>query len=141
MATKLTEPIKLFIVQSLAKFLTPTEVAEAVNLEFAVVIPRQNIRKYNPEQNPKIALKWKEIFEQTRKQFLENVSEISISQQAYRLNELQRMYHQAGRNLVLKKAILEQAAKECGGLFTNKRDITTGGQQLKGYVGIPVEDV
>jgi hypothetical protein len=98
-------------------------VAELVNEEFGVQITRQLVRKYNPEQNPGVADKWKVIFAETRKKFLASVAEIGIAHQNYRLAELQRLYDKAGKNLVLKCQILEQAAKEMGGVYTSKRQL------------------
>lgn len=126
MRRKLNHNQQVFVVQCLARFMAPTEIVEVVNEEFGVQISRELVRRYNPEQS-KVAEKWKAIFAETRAFFLSSVAQIGIAHQAYRLAELQRLYHRAGRNAALKKDLLEQAAKEVGGAFTNRRELTGQG--------------
>jgi hypothetical protein len=130
MSKKLSAEAQIFIVQKLACFWTPSEIAEAVKDEFGTEIKRQNVRLYNPEQNPEVAKHWKELFDETRKRLLEDITTIPIASQNYRLAELNKLYHQAGRNIMLRKDILEQAAKEMGGSFTNrqKQDVSVKGE-------------
>jgi hypothetical protein len=124
---KLTEPIQHFIVEQLAFYKSPSQVAELVKEEFEVEVTRQLVRTYNPTQNPVAAKRWAAIFEATRKRFLETIADIPIANQAYRLNEIQSLYLGAGRNAGLKKELLEHAAKEVGGMFTNRREISGQG--------------
>lgn len=123
MKTKLTEPQKTFIVQRLACFMTYAAIVEVVKEEFEIDISRHLVREYDPLRNEALAEKWREIHAATRLEFLKKTAEIGISHRTYRLDQLQRLYDQAGKNIVLKMQILEQAAKEMGGLFTNKRVI------------------
>jgi hypothetical protein len=124
LASLLKEEQQIFIVQLLACYKSPTEVTEAVKEEFDIEVTRQLVRTYNPKQNPEIAEKWKDLFDETRKRFLTDTSEIGIAQQSYRLQALHELLLQAGLNRALKLQILEQAAKETGGNYTNKREIT-----------------
>lgn len=126
MKRKLNHDQQTFIVQCLARYMAPLEIAELVKEEFGIEVGRELIRGYNPEQRD-VAAKWKTIFDETRAVFLKSVSHIGIAHQAYRLAELQRLYHRAGKNLMLKKELLEQAAKEVGGAFTNRREIAGPG--------------
>lgn len=121
MKTKLTEEQQTFIVQRLACFTTYAGVVEAVKEEFDIDITRHLVREYDSLKNEKLAPKWREIYAATHREFLKSTAEIGIAHRTYRLHQLQRLYHQAGKNIVLKMRILEQAAKEVGGLFTNKR--------------------
>ena len=70
--------------------------------------------------------KWKALFEETRKTFLEDTATIAISHRAVRLRALQRMSEKAEMqgNMVLAASLLEQAAKEVGDSFTNRRELT-----------------
>ncbi|MGA9771686.1 MAG: DUF2280 domain-containing protein [Blastocatellia bacterium] len=120
---KLIEEEQVFIVKCLATYMSPTEVVEAVKEEFSIEISRQLVRKYNPLQTPDIAEKWKVIFEETRKKFKEDLDACGIAHQSYRLRELEKLYHQAGSNKVLKAQLLKQAAEERGGAYTSKREI------------------
>lgn len=120
---QLTEAQKLFVVQRLAVFDTPTEVVDAVYEEFGLRVSRQAVQKYDPTVGEKPAKKWCEIFEATRKQFLENTASIPYAHRNVRLKVLQQMAQaaKARKNYVLAKDLLEQIAKEVGDYFTNTR--------------------
>jgi hypothetical protein len=122
----ITEEVQTFIVVALACYKPPSEVVRLVQEEFKVKIERQNVRHYNPLQSPDVAEKWKELFEKTRKAFIEQTSKIGAYHQSYRLAELQGLYERAlaANNLPLAGNFLKQMAEECGGLYTNKRNIT-----------------
>lgn len=126
--TKITDEAKTFIVTSLACFDTPSIVAVAVNAAYGIEVTRQAIESYDPTKvaGARIAPKWKEIFDATREAYLNDVAKIGISHRAVRLRILQRMVEKAEDqgNSPLVAQMLEQAAKEMGGAFTNRREIT-----------------
>ena len=136
---KLTEEIKTFIVQSLACFDSPSVVAAAVKKEFNKTVSRQAVEGYDPNKKAgaNLSEKWKQLFAVTRKTFLEDTADIGISHRAVRLRALQRMSDKAeGQgNMVLAASLLEQAAKEVGESYTNKRQLEHSG---KGGGPIPV---
>ncbi len=123
----LTDPVKTFIVQALACFDGPTEVAKAVKEEFGIVVERTQVQQYNPTRvaSRGLAKKWVVLFDATRKKFLEDASGIPIAGQTYRLRQLQRLTDLAisRNNAALAAQLLEQAAKEVGGAFTNRREL------------------
>lgn len=125
---KLNTEIRTFIVQSLACFDGPSTVVKAVQDEFGITVTRQSIETYDPNKRAGkgLAPKWCTIFEETRAAFLEGTSRIGISHRAVRLRGLQRMAEKAEAqgNMVLASSLLEQAAKEMGGAFTNRREVT-----------------
>lgn len=127
----LTEEMKLTLVQALACFDTPSQAAEVVAQEHGVKIDRAQAIKYDPTKpaGRNLSPKLKEIFAATRKKFLEDVSQIPIAQQAYRLRVLQRALTRADTqgNAAMVSQLLEQAAKETGGAFTNRRELTGKG--------------
>lgn len=129
----LPQEAKLYIVQALARFSSPAEVVVMVRDDFGIETTIQQVRTYNPE-HPKFEAgeKWRPIFEAVRKAYLEDVSSIPIASQAFRLNALQKNYDRAMKhgNLVLANGILEQAAKEMGGVLTNARNLSV--QQAAG---------
>lgn len=122
---RLTADQKLFIVQRVACFDSPTVVAKAVREEYGVEVSRQVVEGYDPTKyaGRNLAGKYKGVFEETRKAFLEDTSGIAISHKAVRLRTLQRMAEKAESmgNMVLAKDLLEQAAKEAGDAYTNRR--------------------
>ncbi|MDB4873322.1 MAG: hypothetical protein JWL97_4326 [Gemmatimonadales bacterium] len=123
MAT-LTNEVKLFIVQALACFDTPSQVVIDVKEKFGVTVSRQQCEAYNPTKMAGSALgtKWATVFEDTRKRFREEVADIPIASRAFRLRALGRMAQQAEgmRNIALAASVIERAAKEVGDIYVNK---------------------
>jgi hypothetical protein len=134
-ATRLTDEQQGFVVQSLACFDTPAAVAKAIKTEFGLTFSSQAIEAYDPTKaaGRRLAERWRLLFEETRKAFLEDTAQIAISHRAVRLRALQRMAEKAeGQgNLVLAASLMEQAAKEVGDSYTNRRELTgKGGKDL-----------
>lgn len=127
---KLNDAARLFAVQSLACFDPPAVVAAAIKKEFGFDITPQGVETYDPTKRAgrALAAKWKALFEETRKTFLEDTSKIGISHKAVRLRALHRMAEKAesAGNVPLAAQLLEQAAKECGDAYTNKRVLSGG---------------
>ncbi|APG91137.1 DUF2280 domain-containing protein [Sinorhizobium americanum] len=125
---KLKDEVKTFIVQSLACFDTPSIVVEAVRKEYGETITRQSVEGYDPTKKAggNLAVKWKLLFEETRKTFLEDTATIAISHRAVRLRALQRMAEKAETqgNMVLAASLMKQAAEEVGNAYTNRRELT-----------------
>lgn len=124
MAT-LKEPVKMFIVQSLACFETPQQVADAVEEIYKIKIDRKQCHSYDPTKyaGRNLSKKLKDLFEQTRKEFRENIDDIAIANKAFRLRELQKMYEDSGKNKRAKQNLLKQAFQETDGRVT-KQEIT-----------------
>jgi hypothetical protein len=136
---KLSDEVKTFIVQALACFDSPSIVAANVKKEFGEEISRQLVESHNPTKKAAfgLAAKWRALFEETRKAFLEDTAAIAISHRAVRLRTLQRMAEKAEDkgNMVLTASLLEQAAKEVGESYTNRREVTgKDGKDLPGVV-------
>jgi len=132
---KLPVEVQTFIVQQLACFDTPSVVVNSVKAEFGLTITRQRVELYDPNKKAGQALsqRWRELFEATRKEFLEDTSKIAISHRAVRLRALQRMADRAEHigNMALAAQLHEQAAKEVGDSYTNRRELTgKGGSAL-----------
>lgn len=129
MAT-LSEAAKRFIVQALACYDTPTQVAEAVKEEFGIDVPRNQVGRYDPTKasGHDLPKKWRTLFEDTRKRFREETAEIPIAQRAYRLRKMGQIADRAERmrNFGLVLQILEQAAKETGDAYVNHRAAANG---------------
>ncbi|ENV69769.1 MULTISPECIES: DUF2280 domain-containing protein [Acinetobacter] len=128
MAT-LKEPVKIFIVQSLACRDTPQEVAELVKQEFKISIDRVQVASYDPTKaaGKNLSKKFVELFHKTRADFDAGLIDIPIANKHYRLKQYQKQLERNAKNTVMSLKILEQAAKDCGGQFTNKQEITGAG--------------
>ncbi|KQY78638.1 hypothetical protein ASD52_01980 [Ensifer sp. Root142] len=124
----LKDEVKTFIVQSLACFDTPSVVVDAVRKEYGTTITRQSVEGYDPTKKAgsNLAEKWRLLFQETRKTFLEDTATIAISHRAVRLRALQRMAEKAENagNMVLASSLLKQAAEEVGNAYTNRRELT-----------------
>ena len=120
----LSNEVKAFIVQALACFDTPSQVAEAVNKEFGIEISRQTAESHDPtkRQGRNLAKRWVTLFEDTRKRFREETADIPIANRAYRLRTLSRLVEKVEgmRNYGLTLQILEQAAKEVGDVYVSR---------------------
>jgi len=119
----LTDEIKEFIVKGLACFDTPSQVTESVRVNFGIEVTRQQVFAYDPAGSRPPAPRWIALHAATRAKFLGEVAEIGVAQKAVRLRWLDRMSRSAeARNaFTLAAALMEQAAKECGGLYESRR--------------------
>jgi hypothetical protein len=121
----LKNEVKSFIVQALACFDTPSQVVEAVKNEYGVMVSRQQVETHDPTKSAGkgLAVKWVTLFHDTRKRFREETAEIPIANRAFRLRGLGRMAEKAEnmRNLALTAQLYEQAAKEVGDVYVNRR--------------------
>lgn len=128
----LKEPVKIFIVQSLACRDTPQEVVEGVKQEFGVDVTRSQCQAYDPTKysGRNLSEKYVALFNETRKKFDEGLIDIPIANKHYRLRQYQK-YLDISRNVKTKMKLLEQAAKDSGGQYTNKTELTgAGGEPL-----------
>ena len=132
----LKEPVKIFIVQALACRDTPQEVADQVLQEFGVKIDRKQCQLYDPTKaaGKNLSKKFVELFNKTRTDFDAGLIDIPIANKHYRLKQYQKQLERNAKNTVMSLKILEQAAKDCGGQFTNKQEITGAG-------GGPIETI
>ena len=137
MAT-LNQKHKLFIVRSLAQWNTPTETVELVQQEFGITISRQQCEAYDPTKRTgqNLSKVLADEFYKTREQFRKNTDEMPLANLAVRLRHYENLLNnpQNKRNPILQLTILKQVAKDVGGQFTNRQEIT-------GKDGKPIETI
>lgn len=125
---KLSVEQQTYVVQALACFDTPAVVVAALKKDFNVAVSAQAVEVYDPNKKAgrKLSNRWKALFEETRKTFLEDTAAIAISHRAVRLRTLQRMAEKAENqgNMVLAASLMKQAAEEVGNAYTNRRELT-----------------
>jgi len=116
MAT-LREPVKIFIVQSLACFDTPQQVADAVKQEFNIEIERQQVALYDPTKatGKNLSKKLVTLFNKTRADFQKNIYDIPLANKAYRIKELQKIYEGWKSNRLMKQGVIKQVREEMQG--------------------------
>lgn len=133
---KLNDEQKAFIVCAFARWSRTRDILRAFEAEFGFQIDSRQLDNYNldgwrsrrfeDDGNRKDPMKkWRPLFEETRKKFTAQVIAIPIANPAFRLQALQDMFDDAmGKKNYHKAAeLLEQAAKESGGAFTNTREL------------------
>jgi hypothetical protein len=115
----------MHILTELACFGTPGQVAASVKERFGIEVSRQCVEAHHPERkagaklNPALRV----LFYQTRARLLAELDGIAIAHRSYRLRGLGRMALQAEHmgNLPLSARIIEQAAREVGGMYENRK--------------------
>jgi hypothetical protein len=127
--------LKREIVQRLARFDTPGQVVKAMKADYGIDLSPQRVQFYDPTSKNGAALSddLKALFGETREKFLKELDNIPIYNRAVRLRRLDRMATAAEDrgNMVLAAQLLEQAAKESGGAFTNKHQHELTGKDGK----------
>jgi|SRR5436190_6778088 hypothetical protein len=132
---ELSGPVKAFIVQRLARFDPPSQVVKAVKEEFGLDVTRQRVHFYDPTRRAgrALAADLKTLFFETREKSKQDLDSIPSYHKAVRLQRLDAMINTAIErgNLVLASQLLEQAAKESGGAYTNKHQLEHTGKDGK----------
>ena len=120
---RLTDEIREFVVRSLARYETPSQVAAAVRAVFGIEVSRQLIYKYDPDGSKPPAQRWIDLHAATRARFLAHLAEIGVAQKVFRLKMLDRFAREAeeNNNCMAAARFLEQAAKECGGVYERRK--------------------
>jgi hypothetical protein len=120
----LTDEIKTFIVKGLACYDTPSQVAEAVKVNFDIEISRQHVYAYDPDSSQQVGPRWKDLHAATRQAFLRENGKIGIAHRAVRLRRLDRLASRCERNSVaLALRCFEIAAKETGGMYEKRKGV------------------
>lgn len=124
---KTPEHIKLYIVQRLACFNSLDSIVNGLKEDFGFEMSKQAILGYDPTkvQGSSLSKKLSDVFHETRKKFTEDTSTIPIAHKSVRLATLQRMVDRAEqvKNMGMVSSLLEQAAKEVGDAYSNKKTV------------------
>lgn len=128
-ARKLKNEHRAFIVQRVACYDSPKEVADALKEEYGIEISPQAVEVYDPTKRAGkgLAKTWRDLFELTRKAFLEDVTaHVPEANKAVRIRALAnsaRAMKSRGNHLGAAQ-LLEQISKEMGNVYTNRRELT-----------------
>lgn len=121
---RLSEPVQLYITTALATYTSVSEVMRQVQQVFGVRTTMLQVIHYDAARPYcTAAKKWRDIFHQTRTEFLKTAARDGIARLEVRLSTLQRLAVKAEEqgNLKLAADLLRQAAEDAGGLYTNVR--------------------
>lgn len=119
----LTESEKREIVMRLARFEAIGEIVADFRHR-GLELHHKQVGAYDPSRAYFEAGDWaRELFNATRKTYVEDASDVPIANRAFRLKELQAMFLKAkqARNWKLAAVLIEQASKEASGAYTNTR--------------------
>ncbi len=120
---RLSTEHKVLIVSRLAAFVAPSEIVAELK-ELGVTASIEQVFHYDPTaKGSDVGQRWREMHTQLRAEFLRDTASIPIAHKSYRLRELNDMARQAKlrKNFPLAAQLLEQAAKEMGESYTNRR--------------------
>ena len=128
-AHKLKDYHRAFIVRELACFASPQEASDALRDKFDIEITPQSAEHYDPNKAAgKVASsKWHELFALVREAFLDDVAKsVPFANKSVRVRELAQAAKtfKKQKNLMGMSRMLEMIAKETGGAFTNKHELT-----------------
>lgn len=125
---KLSDDVKAHIVQGLACFDTPSQVAASVKVNYGLTVSPQQVEAYDPNKRAgqKLSDKWRVLFAGARQAFIDDAASIPIAHRSTRLRALWRMASLAESkgNLALAANLHKQAAEEMGNAYTNRRELT-----------------
>jgi hypothetical protein len=114
----------MHILTELACFATPTQVVTSVKEKFGIEVTRQCVEAHHPERRAgaKLNPALRALFYQTRAKLRAELDDIPIACQAYRLRRLERALELAESmgNLTLALQLIEQAAREVGGMYRKR---------------------
>ena len=123
---ELSDDHKREIVELLACFHEVATIRDYFREQHDLDLDHKQIGSYDPTRSYfEASQRWKDLFEQQRAAYIAEIGSIPIANQAYRLNVLQRELNKAVKrnDPTDTLAILEQAAKEVGGILTNQREL------------------
>ncbi len=142
---KLSGAHKRLVVMRLATFVSPSEIVDELK-EQGVIASFQQVTHYDPTyKGSDVGREWRELYAETRAQFIANITDIPIANKAYRVRELDDMARASKRknNYVLAAALHEQAAKEMGEAYTNRRIVEAAdpAAALAVLLGVSVDEL
>lgn len=142
---KLNTAHKRLVVMRLATFVSPSEIVEELK-EQGVVASLQQIGHYDPSaKGSDLGKEWRVLHAETRAQFLANAADIPIANKSYRLQELDDMARRAKRKgeYSLAASLYEQAAKEMGEAYTNRRIVEAAdpAAALANLLGVSIDEL
>lgn len=126
MAIELTREQQVFIVTELAVYSRPSEVKAMLKARWDIDVNISTITYYDPTTVSECAKEWRDLFDEARAICLKHWARVPIMEKSYRARRLQKILdtEEDRGNTVGARETLEQAAKEEGGAYTNRREFT-----------------
>ncbi|MEQ1203010.1 DUF2280 domain-containing protein [Acinetobacter baumannii] len=127
---KLKKAEQLFIVRSLAQFMTPTEVVKAIKETFKVDVSPQQVEAYDPTKvaGRDLRKEYKEVFEVAREEYLKQpIHNISGANDIVQLKILSDLLWAKKNNVTMTIKIVDQMQKIMKGFYEKRLEITGAG--------------
>lgn len=139
---KLTDELRAYVVQRLAAFDRPGEIARALRRECGITIHPKNISAYNPTvfAGRRLAPRWKALFESTRARVLADDASLGDTMtRVHRLDGLARRAIQDG-DLILAAQLQRQSAREIAATQLNPQGRAQALRPTGPQAGRPLSD-
>ena len=121
---KLPDEARIYIVRALACRERPASILAQVLEQFDVTMHRSNLANYDPRFNTKLDPELKSLYERTAREFWSDKEFASFNSLQHRQRLREELYEDSGNNRPLKLQILTESAKDEGGLYSNRRELT-----------------
>ena len=134
---RLRKAEKVFIVRSLAQFMTPTEVANDIKEKFSLDVSLQQVEYYDPTKvaGANLAQEFVDLFNEARKEYLaQPLHNIVGANDIVQLQILSDLLVSKKSNVVLSIKLIDQIQKITKGHYEKKLEIT-------GKDGGPLESI
>ena len=127
-AHKLSQEQKVFVVELLASYRMPSEVVREVKERFGIDISPQAVEAYDPTKRAgkRLSKELRALFESARAEYVARVSNVAVTQLVVRMEILQKGVLEFVRkgNYLGAAQLLEQVARDVGGMYTNRRELS-----------------
>ncbi|MDR0238124.1 DUF2280 domain-containing protein [Acinetobacter sp.] len=132
---KLRKAEQLFIIRSLAQFMTPTEVVNDIKEKLGIVVSPQQVEAYDPTKvaGKDLREEFKDEFYKAREEYLKQpIHNISGANDIVQLQILSDLLFAKKNNVVLATKIIDQIQKIVKGFYEKRVEITgAGGGAIK----------
>lgn len=118
---------KAFIVRSLAQFMEPSQVVEAVKENFKIEVSRQQVECYDPTKvaGADLSQEFIDMFDETRKKYIEQpIYNIEGANDIVQLQILSDLLISKKNNVVMSIKLIDQIQKIIKGHYEKKVEIT-----------------
>lgn len=134
---KLRKAEQLYIIRSLAQFMTPTEVVKDIKEKFNIDVSPQQVEGYDPTKvaGQDLRQEFREEFEKVREEYLQQpIHNISGANDIVQLKILSDLLFQKKSNVPMTIKIIDQMQKIVKGFYEKRIEIT-------GKNGGPLESI
>lgn len=119
---KLPQQARIMVVKALACQERLVDVCAQLKDEFDIELKAHSLYNYIPDRNPNMDADLKLLFQQVEAEFLDAGKHVPFNNRNRRNVLRERVFWRHERNPVVQKDLLNDAAKDCGGLFAQRRE-------------------